>query len=116
LSELSRREYRVSRAIVYAYAQPLVNDLRWFRYAPAFFVFSAAQTVRFGLFSRTLVARFRELPLGGKLLMMLAAPVGLAVLARDYASGRIASQFVEIGREGRESDSRAAVIGETEAP
>ena len=116
LSELARKEYRVSRAIVYAYAQPLVNDLRWFGYAPAFFVFSAAQTVRFGLFSKTLIARFRELPLGGKLLMMLAAPLGVAVLARDYASGRIATQFVDIGSEGRESDSCGAVIGESETP
>ena len=116
LSELSRKEYRVSRAIVYAYAQPLANDLKWFWYAPAFFVLSAAQIVRFGLFSRTLAARFRELPFAGKLLMMLAAPVGLAVLARDYASGRIADQLAEIGSDDGRSASRAAILRETETP
>ncbi|MGZ5144108.1 MAG: glycosyltransferase family 2 protein [Burkholderiales bacterium] len=93
LSEISRNEYQVSCAIVYAYVQPLANDLDWFWHAPGFFVFNAAQTVRYGLFSRTLFRVARGLSWPAKALLVAAFPIGLAVLARDYLSGRIARQL-----------------------
>jgi hypothetical protein len=99
LSELSRDEYRVSGAIVYGYVQPLANDLAWFSYAPGHFCFYAAQTVRYGLFSRTLSHITRELSWLGKALLCAAFPVGIAALARDYLNGRISRQLS--GRERR---------------
>jgi glycosyltransferase involved in cell wall biosynthesis len=93
LSSLSRNEYQVSHAIVYGYAQPLANDLRWFTYAPRRFLVSAAQTVRYGLFSRTLLHVMRRMNCFGKMLVTLALPVGAALLLRDLLSGRIAKQL-----------------------
>ena len=98
LSEMSRHEYRVSRAIVYAYVQPLVNDLAWLSYAPLHFFIYAAQTVRYGLFSRTFLHVIREVSWPGRVLVCAAFPVGLAALARDYFNGRISRQ---LGRRGR---------------
>jgi hypothetical protein len=93
LSELSRNEYQVSRAIVYAYVQPLANDLEWFSHAPGFFIFNAAQTVRYGLFSKTLLRVARGLAWPAKALLVAAFPIGLLVLVRDYVSGRIERQL-----------------------
>jgi hypothetical protein len=78
---------------VYAYVQPLANDLDWFSYAPGFFIFNAAQTVRYGLFSKTLFQVARGLSWRAKALLVAAFPIGLAVLARDSLSGRIARQL-----------------------
>ena len=93
LSEMSRNEYSVGRAIVYAYAQPLANDLRWFWHRPAYFLFSAVQTVRFGVFSSALLHVARQLCWLARVLLLAAFPVGIAVLARDYLNGRIARQL-----------------------
>jgi hypothetical protein len=93
LSEMSRNEYQVSRSIVYGYAQPLANDLRWLWYAPVQFFFSAAQMVRYGLFSKTLMLIARELSWPARALVVAAFPLGVAVLARDYVNGRISKQL-----------------------
>ena len=93
LSAMSRHEYRVSRAIVYGYLQPLANDLAWLAYAPGHFLFYAAQTVRYALFSKTLLHVTRELSWPGRALLCAAFPVGIAALARDYLNGRISRQL-----------------------
>jgi len=93
LSEMSRHEYQVSRAIVYGYVQPLANDLAWFPYAPGHFLLYAAQTVRYGLFSRTLLRVIRELSWPGRAIVCAAFPVGIAALVRDYLNGRISRQL-----------------------
>jgi glycosyltransferase involved in cell wall biosynthesis len=92
LSAMSRNEYRVSRSIVYGYAGPLMNDLSWFRSAPGFFFFNAAQTVRYGVFSRRLFSILGDMPWSARLLLLVSSPLGLALLVRDYLSGRISRQ------------------------
>jgi glycosyltransferase involved in cell wall biosynthesis len=93
LSAMARDEYRLSRSVVYGYAAPLANDLEWFWYAPAFFLFAATQVARYGFFSGELGEIRARLCWRARALLVLATPVALALLARDRLSGRIARQL-----------------------
>jgi hypothetical protein len=98
---MARDEYRMSRSIVYGYAAPLTNDMEWFWYAPGAFLLSAIQVVRYGLFCGDLRAIARSLSWPGKALLLLGSPLAIALLARDYASGRIANQCKRLEQVSR---------------
>jgi hypothetical protein len=102
LSLMSREEYRMSRSVVYGYAAPLASHLEWFWYAPLSFVFSATQAVRYGLFCGEVCRIGRMLDWRGKGLMLLASPIAVLLLARDYLSGRISRQS-QAGENFRQS-------------
>lgn len=93
LSAIARHQYRFSRSALYAYLQPLDSDLEWFWYEPVFFVMSAVQAVRYGLFSRELWRLSRSLDWKAKALMLAVAPTAIVLLARDWLSGRIAREM-----------------------
>jgi glycosyltransferase involved in cell wall biosynthesis len=93
LSALSRDEYRASRSVVYGYVAPLANDLAWFWHSPGLFLFSAVQAVRYGLFGGDLRNITASLCWRARALLLIAFPLALLLLVRDYASGRIARQL-----------------------
>jgi glycosyltransferase involved in cell wall biosynthesis len=96
----ARDEYRLSRCVVYAYLQPLDSDLEWFWHEPAYFLMSAVQTARYSFFSGEFWRHMKTLGWTAKALILASAPVALLVLARDWASGRIARQMAVAGEGG----------------
>ena len=93
LIEMARSEYPLSRCIVFGYLSPLANDFEWFRLRPGFFFFNAVQAGRYGIFSGLFWHLARPLSWQAQVLLVCAAPLGIALLARDWVTGRIARQL-----------------------
>jgi glycosyltransferase involved in cell wall biosynthesis len=92
LNAMARSEYLLSRCIVFGYLSPLANELAWFRHRPLFFIASAIQAARYAIFCGRFWELARPLSWKAQALLLCAAPVSMALLARDRLSGRIARE------------------------
>lgn len=93
LSVLSRKEYPLSRCIVFGYLAPLRSDISWFSHWPGYFVLNAVQAGRYAIFSGEFWKLAGHLPLPAQLLLVCTAPVAIALLLKDRVSGRIAREI-----------------------
>ena len=93
LSTLGRDEYRQSCCVVYGYLGPIASDLDWFWSHPSLFLGHAVQSARYAIFSRRFWKLTRPLDWKAQALLIAAAPIALALIARDKASGRIERQL-----------------------
>jgi glycosyltransferase involved in cell wall biosynthesis len=99
----ARHEYPLSHCVIYVYVQPLDSDLEWFWDEPSHFVLSAIQAARYSLFSGQFGRIMGTLCLKGRALLLAGVPIALLLLAKDWASGRIAAQMrsAHMCRNGR---------------
>lgn len=93
LLAMGTNEYRLSRCIVFGYLAPLANDLRWFWSYPQLFLLNSIQAARYAIFSRQFWKLSAPLSYFARLLLVCAAPIALALLARDSLTGRIERQL-----------------------
>lgn len=93
LLTMAQQEYRLGRCIVFGYLGPVATDLEWFWSYPGLFLVNAVQAARYAIFGGQFWRLLRPLSWKARVLLLSAAPLGLALLARDRLSGRIARQL-----------------------
>jgi hypothetical protein len=93
LSTAARGEYALSHCTVFAYLSPLASDLEWFGHWPRFFIMNAIQAARYAIFSRRFWQLARPLSWKAQALLLCAAPVSMALIARDFLTGRIGREI-----------------------